>query len=257
MRDLHIQIVNYKTKNYLIECLKTVFADLEDSSITYSVAVLENGSGEDISDIPTLFPGHEVHIFVSKENLGFGAGHNLLAKNTQADFLFILNPDTKIIEPSTIQRLVGRIRESDVQVIGPRLVTGQGNTQRWDHGELEGLKAWIALQSGNSSWKERKAPTPAAWVSGAAFLIEKEIFDKISGFDENFFLYKEEEELCWRIRENGGRILYDPTISMLHYGGVVAKKSDHMQKSVDYFLSKHFKNRLSYPLLRLLNKILH
>jgi GT2 family glycosyltransferase len=105
---------------------------------------------------------------------------------------------------------------------------------------LQGWKAWLTLNSGNSYWRERKEMVAAAWVSGAAFLIEKKWFDDLGGFDENFFLYKEEEERCWRLRDLGGKVVCDPTVSVFRHVGVVAKKAEHMRKSTDYFLHKHF-----------------
>lgn len=257
MEDIQIQIVNYKTKHYLIECLRSVIKDLEGSEIRYSISILDNSSGDDLSDISKIFPGFPITIQASNRNLGFGGGHNFLSRRGDSSYLLFLNPDTKIIEQNTFARLLKRAKESNEQVIGPRLVTDRGNTQRWDHGELRGLRAWIALSSGNSYWKKQNKPIKVAWVSGAVFLVTRKWFVNLGGFDESFFLYKEEEDLCWRIREKGGVIIYDPNITVLHHGGVVAQKSDNMQKSVDYFLIKHFKHKFGYHLYKLMNKIIH
>jgi len=231
--------------------------DLKGSSLRYSVAILENGSGDDLSEFDNRVSLERMEIHTLQKNLGFGGGHNYLAKQGDARYLFFLNPDTKIVKPQTVQSLMQRVVESRAQIIGPRLVTERGTTQKWDHGELYGWKAWLTLNSGNSYWCERKEIVPAAWVSGAALLIEKKWFDDLGGFDENFFLYKEEEELCWRLRAMGGKVVYDPTISLFHHVGVVAKKSEHLRKSTDYFLQKHFRNRLGYSFFRLINKVLH
>jgi N-acetylglucosaminyl-diphospho-decaprenol L-rhamnosyltransferase len=240
MDDLRIQIVNYKTKKYLLECLESVFRDLENSSITYNVAILDNASGDDLSDINSLFPKKNIEIIMSQKNLGFGEGHNVLAQNKEACYLLLLNPDIKIIEPKSIDRLIKNIQIMFADVLGPRLITQENKTQHWDHGELEGPIAKIASAIGRSYWKERGKPLAVAWVSGAVFLIKKDRFDTIGGFDKNFFLYKEEEDVCLRIRHNGGIVFYDPTISVFHYGSVVAKKSEHMENSRAYFMKKHF-----------------
>lgn len=258
MNTLRIQIVNYKTKGYLLECLASLSNDLMSFQEGYSVAILDNASGDDLSDIPAKFPKlTNIEIVQADKNLGFGGGHNLLARRGEAEYLLLLNPDTKITEPNTIERLLAHARTARADVIGPRLITPQGTTQWWDHGELHGLRAWVALNSGNSYWREQTVPVGVVWISGAVFLIRKSLFDELGGFDERFFLYKEEEELCWRLREKGGKVLYDPTITVFHHGGVVAKKSEHMQKSVSYFLQKHFSRRWSYPFLKLLNKLMH
>lgn len=258
MDKIRIQIVNYKTKSYLLDCLTSIAADMENFDGEYSMAILDNASGDNLSDIRALSPQFKkFEIYQGENNVGFGGGHNFLSQKSDAKYILLLNPDTKIIEPRTIERLIEQAIEFEAQVIGPRLITSKDITQQWDHGELHGFRAWIGLNSGNSFWREQKKVTEVAWVSGAAFLIEKKWFDDLKGFDERFFLYKEEEELCWRLRKKGGKVVYDPTITIFHYGGVVAKKSEHMQKSVDYFLDKHFRYRFGYRFFKLLNKIIH
>ncbi len=252
MDDVRIQIVNYKTKKYLIECLTTLVEDLRGTKLAYTIAILDNASGDDLTDIPRMFPNAHIEISKSEKNGGFGYGHNILARSGEARYLLILNPDTKITEPHTLERLVSSAEHLKAQVVGPRLVNGEGKVQHWDYGGLHGWKAQIALRSGGSYWKESDRLIEAAWVSGAAFLIEKEWFDRLGGFDENFFLYKEEEELCWRLRAEGGHVFYNPGITILHYGGVVAKKADHIQHSTKYFLRKHFKKRPGYYVTTLL-----
>jgi GT2 family glycosyltransferase len=257
MDEIRIQIVNYNTKQYLLECLESLAKDLKDFSEKYSVAVLDNNSDDDLSDIPSLFPQFtKLEIYRSEKNSGFGSGQNFLAKQGNAKYLLLLNPDTQFIESQTVERLLQNAKEFSVAVLGPRLLTGKGETQKWDHGELRGFGAWVSLQTGNSYWKQRDTLAEAAWVSGAAFLVEKRWFDE-AYFDEQIFLYKEEEELCWRIRNAGGKILYDPSIKLFHHCGVVAKKSDHIRKSTDYFLDKHFRERFGYRLFKLLNKLMH
>ena len=256
MDKLRIQIVNYKTKKYLFDCLESLSQDLEFFRETYSVAILDNASGDDLSDITATFPKlKNIEIYRSELNLGFGSGHNRLAKRGDSKYLLLLNPDTRIVEPQTVERLIGASEREHTTVVGPRLITGLGKTQSWDHGELHGLRAWIAHNFGASYWRERTDHTEVAWVSGAVFLVRKDRFDELSGFDEHFFLYKEDEDLCLRLRARGGQIIYDPTITIFHHGGVVARKSEHMKKSVDHFLKKHFSRQATYPFLRLLNRV--
>jgi hypothetical protein len=256
MDEVCIQIVNYKTKAYLLRCLESLFEDLKNAEIVFSVAILDNASGDDLSDIPKKFPGKPIAVHYHRSNVGFGAGHNVLARQSSARYLLLLNPDILFIETNTIGRLLDRAKESGSAVVGPKLVTTKKRVaQHYDHGELYGLRARIAQHTGHAFWKEQKNITQAAWVAGAVFLIEKEWFVRLGGFDENFFLYGEELELCFRLRALGGAVTYDPTIIVFHYAGVVAKKSDHLRKSNDYFLRKHFYGKWSYPLLYWMNTI--
>ena len=258
MDDIRIQIVNYKTKKYLVACVSSVLNDLRASPIAFKIAVLDNASGDDLSDLENTFPGAPITVTESPKNIGFGAGHNLLAKEAGANarYLLILNPDVEIREENTLARLIGAANNLSADAVGPRLMTTAGKTQHWDHGELRGFLAQLSLNAGGSYWRERHRLIEAAWVSGAFFLMRKNLFDEIGGFDEKFFLYKEEEDLCLRIRTRGGHIWYDPAVTALHYGSVVAKKSEHMRKSANYFLEKHFRKRFFYHPLRILNKFI-
>lgn len=243
--DLFIQIINFNTKLYLINCLKSIFWDLSDSKLSFEINILDNNSDDDLSDLKNFFSDSEkesLKIYRSYKNLGFGGGHNYLAKNTQAKYLLLLNPDIVIEEKGSIERLYNRIiGEPSVKVIGPNLYDKNGKNQAWDHGENRGLAVKVLNEFGLGFWKSRKKEADCAWVSGAVFLIEKSIFDKVDGFDENFFLYKEEEDLCLRIKtiNRKYRVLYFPEVKIMHIGSVVAKKSIYFLASYKYFLKKH------------------
>lgn len=255
MINIAIQIVNYNTKAYLEACLVDLLKDLKSCNLSYGVLVLDNNSSDDLSDLKRVYGDNKlVSFYSSDKNLGFGVGHNLLASKVGSQYLLILNPDIRFVQPKTVERLLGRLISERASVVGPKLVTPQGKAQRWDHGELSGWRAWIALNSGGSWWKDRLGVVKTAWVSGAFFLVEREIFNGVGGFDDRFFLYKEEEDLCLRIRKMGGKIIYDPTVEVLHYGSVVAGKEKYMEAAKDYFLGKHFKHRITYKLLKFLNR---
>lgn len=233
MPDLHIQIVNYKTKSYLIDCIASMREELEQADFSYSFAILDNASGDDLSDIPERFAWlKNTEIIQGDKNLGFGAGHNVLAKRGDAKYLLILNPDIQFIESDTINRLLRTIKETRSQIVGPRLVTKEGFTQTWDHGgwhaTIHWLRSLLGKRIGHVVGKARETP----WISGAFLLVEKELFDHIGGFDEDFFLHQEELDLCDRIRDRGGKIVYDSSVSAMHVGEVVTKKSDWLPESM-------------------------
>lgn len=254
MSDLIIQIVNFKTKKYLPDCLDSIIKDLDNSNLSYKIFVLDNASGDDLEDLKNKY---NITTFYSEKNLGFGAGHNLLAVETRSRYILVLNPDIVLLEKGTIKNLIGLLaRNKKAKVIGPKLVTVDRKVQKWDHGESRGFLAWLADNAGGSFWKEQHRISEVAWVSGAFFMIERRVFEEVGGFDENFFLYMEEEDLCLRLRKLGYKIIYDPAVKVLHYGSVVASKSKFMAVSRDYFLKKHFKNKFRYPFLNFIYKIL-
>jgi N-acetylglucosaminyl-diphospho-decaprenol L-rhamnosyltransferase len=215
-----------------------VLADLQDSPIEAELAVLDNHSGDDLEPLRKEFP--KVSFYSSSKNRGFGGGHNWLAAKTKAPWICLLNPDITLTQRSSLAGLLKSVEAAQAVVAGPLLVTAKGKPQWWDHGELLGWKAVIANNAGHAYWKLRRQPGRVAWVSGAALLVRRDWFERVGGFDERYFLYKEEEDLCLQIRRQGGVVWYDPSIQMRHIGSVVAHKSEFMAQSQAYYFVKNF-----------------
>lgn len=252
--EIAVQVVNYNTKARLIECLDSVLGDLEGAG-GFELRVLDNASRDDLGDLADRLPGAPLAVERAERNLGFGAGQNRLARRGSARRLLILNPDTRLIEPRTIARLIERLEASGAQAAGPMLVKADGRAEQFDHGELRGWRAAIANGAGHSHWETRAEPTDAAWVSGACMLIEADAFERLGGFDERFFLYKEEEDLLLRLRRDGGRVVYDPTVRVLHHGSVVADPDTQRPESVRLFAEKHFDRPLRRRTLAALHRL--
>lgn len=147
--DLSIQTINYNTKKYLIDCLNGLLKDLKDSAIQYEVLVLDNDSADNLSDLETDYP--EIKFFKSEKNGGFSWGHNFLSSRGSGEYILILNPDIKFIEQSTVARLLAKLKEEESRgacAIGPKLLNSQKLPQKYDHGELQGIRAWIAKRGG-------------------------------------------------------------------------------------------------------------
>jgi GT2 family glycosyltransferase len=255
-----VQVVNYRTRSYLEKCLHTVVADLAgaapvsdpavrspgadraDGALGYEINLLDNASGEDLSDLAHEIPG--CRAYTAPRNLGFGAGHNLLATKTTAPYLLILNPDVELTSADTAKRLLAALRTGDrVKVVGPKLITESGDPQRWDHGRLHGIRAQISLRAGHSYWRPTDVRKEVAWVSGAAMMVQHAAFAAIGGFDENLFLYKEDEDLCLRLRRAGGEVIYEPSVVVRHHGSVSANRPEELAQASRYFVAKHFPNR--------------
>jgi N-acetylglucosaminyl-diphospho-decaprenol L-rhamnosyltransferase len=237
--ELAVQVVNYRTRRYLERCLETVVSDLEGSTLRYEINLLDNASGEELEDLAREVA--HCHAVTAPANLGFGGGHNLLADETDAQYLLVLNPDVLLIEPRSIERLLALVtRDGRVKAVGPKLVLADGSAQPYDHGRLHGLRAQIALKGGHSYWRETGVRQEVAWVSGAAMVIERAAFTEIGGFDEKLFLYKEDEDLCLRLREAGGAVVYEPAVSLRHDGGVVADRHRELTGATSYFFAKHY-----------------
>lgn len=238
-RELAVQIVNYRTRRYLERCLETVVSDLQSTALSYEINLLDNASGEDLSDLPQAVAN--CRAFTAPANLGFGGGHNLLAGKTDARYLLILNPDVELGEPHCVERLLALVAgDGRVTAAGPKLVLPDGSAQPYDHGRLYGLRAQIALKGGHSYWRQTDVRQNVAWVSGAAMVLERATFTEVGGFDENLFLYKEDEDLCLRLRQAGGAVVYEPGVVVRHHGGVVADRHQELTGATSYFFAKHY-----------------
>ncbi len=240
-----VQVVNYRTRRYLERCIASVVSDLEGSGLGYEINLLDNASGEDLEDLAGRYTGGRA--FTAQANLGFGGGHNLLAGHTEAPYLLILNPDVEIVAPRTVARLMDVLLGGGgrVAAVGPKLVMADGRPQPYDHGRLHGARAAIALRGGHSYWRATGVCQEVAWVSGAAMLVERAAFAAIGGFDERLFLYKEDEDLCLRLRAAGGVVVYEPGVVIRHVGAVVADRAHELADASSYYFAKHFEGSRS------------
>lgn len=237
--ELTVQVVNYRTADYLRTCLGSVLAALGELPIATAVRVLDNGSGDDLREIEDELRG-SVAFSSSAENLGFGGGHNRLAAESSSPVLCFVNPDVEATQADVFGRLLDALSDPSVAVAGPLLREVDGTPQRWDHGELRGLRARVANGAGYAHWAPRSAAADVAWVSGAFLMVRRSAFAEAGGFDEGFFLYKEEEDLCRRIRGAGGRVRYRPDAEARHVGGVVAGRDPELLAASDArFREKH------------------
>jgi N-acetylglucosaminyl-diphospho-decaprenol L-rhamnosyltransferase len=212
--------------------------------MAFEINLLDNASGEDLDDLAARVPN--CRAFTVATNLGFGGGHNFLARETDAQYLLILNPDVEFLFPDTVRRLLLPIAGVDrVKAAGPKLLTAEGRAQPYDHGRLHGLRADIALRGGHSYWRQTDTRQEVAWVSGAAMFVERAAFVAIGGFDEKLFLYKEDEDVCLRLREAGWQVIYEPGAAIRHHGSVVTDHRQELAVASGYYFSKHFHDQRS------------
>lgn len=246
--DLAVQIVNYRTKAHLGPCLRAVLDDLSGTTLTHRVLVLDNASGDDLSDLAAAHRDDPVEFATAERNTGFGGGQNALAARHDAAVLLLLNPDA-LVAPGTVAGLYSALAEPGVAAAGPRLTDDAGRAHPWDHGELHGARARLAAAAGHSHPRERDARADVAWVSGACVAIARPWFEAVGGFDPAFFLYKEEEDLCLRMRRLGARIVYEPALRVRHHQSVTGARSEHLAASVRRYRDKHVRTRVGRAVL--------
>ena len=235
-------IVNYRSAGALRACLESLEVDNSNVAIEYIVVNNDPSESEALSELGKRFP---IRIITTSENIGFGAASNLGAEATRADILGFLNPDTRLIDGSLDDIIsVFRARE-EIGVVGATLVDAEGYPEHWSAGRTATLGSILGNHIGlsNGRMKRSDTPTPTGFVSGAAFFIRKSLFENLGGFDERFFLYFEDMDLCLRARNRGLEVIRLPKPVFVHDGGASQLSRDeqkrHYYASQDIYFEKH------------------
>ncbi len=247
--DFSIIIINYNTKELLRNCLNSIFINLKGE---FEVIVVDNNSSdESVSMIKKEFK-NKVLLIENKKNKGFGSANNQAVHLAVGKFLFFLNSDT-IINNNILKNIYSKMKNNNIGILAPCLLLKNGEKQKYAYGKFPNLF--------NSVLEKIKKDTNhhnIDWVSGAAFIIRKDVFNKIEGFDENYFMYFEDIDLCKKVKNLNYKIIVNNETSLIHLGGKsISKGVDRKKlyyKSQDYFYNKHY-GILSFQLLRLLRKI--
>lgn len=252
---LSISIVNFQSESFIEKCLASVFKYLEN--LDFEVIVVNNDASENLEEVKRNFP--EVKIVNHKKNVGFGAGHNLGAKEAKGEIILFLNPDAELT--NNVVPII-KLLESNksVGIAGPCLLADNGEIQAWSAGKETSLWGLIRNNLGMSPskkfWKSAKRKE-VHWVSGSALFIGRSLFEELSGFDESFFMFFEDEDLCKRAREKGSKVAHVPEVRIRHACGRSTKdkklQKEWYYKSQEYYFQKHL-GRWQALALRILRK---
>jgi len=210
MKDLSVIIVNYNTKDFLAECLNSVAAQ---SGIEFETFVVDNASRDNVGDmIRKDFP--EVKFIQNEHNMGFGKANNQALRLCDSRYVYFLNPDTRV-RPDAF-RIMTEFMDSDAEtgLAGTRIINPDGSSQPSVEKRYPGQRHSKEEQS---AFRQMKGDI--AWVSGASMVARQEAVASVKGFDEDFFLYAEETDLCLRIRKAGWAIGYIPEAVIVHWDG--------------------------------------
>ena len=252
-----IIIVHYKANDAFFDCLRSLKENNPKSS--FEIIVVDNDEKAAIDkEIKKKFS--RVVYIKSRRNGGFGAGNNLGAKHAKGEYLFFLNPDT-IIFKDTIDTLVDFLEKNkEAAVVAPLLLDPRKKPYALQGTAiLTPLRAIfslsfinkliphnpIARRYWNIGWDKTKLKEVDV-VPGTALMVRKNVYDECNGFDENFFLYFEEYDLCKRIREKGYKIFITPNSKIIHLwgkGGTNEAKgniSNISKQSRFYYFKKHY-----------------
>jgi N-acetylglucosaminyl-diphospho-decaprenol L-rhamnosyltransferase len=225
--------VNYESGALLVDCVRSVLAD--DSAGPVELVVVDNASTDDsVATMQQAFPA--ARVVRAPGNVGYARAANLGAASTRAPMVAVLNADLTVV-PGTAKALVARLEEEPrLGAVGPRVLDRQGGDYpsarthpsvlvAAGHG-LFGL--WWRRNPFSVRYRQLDAdpaqPRLVDWVSGSAIWLRRDALDEIGGWDERFFMYLEDVDICWRLGRAGWEIAYEAAGVVVHIQGAVTSR---------------------------------
>jgi GT2 family glycosyltransferase len=222
--DVSIIIVNYNTHALLQQCLTSVFD--ETNGVDFEVIVVDNASDDGLPPVPKeAFP--RVRFIESKENIGFGRANNLGAQQATGRYLFLLNPDTILLNNAV--KILADFMDAhpDAGICGGNLYDANrqpaASYKMWLpslRGELcVALKMEDRIYGKSAEFNHTCHPKKVGYITGADLMISADLFRRLNGFDPDFFMYYEETELTFRVKKRGYAVYSVPQAGLIHLEG--------------------------------------
>jgi N-acetylglucosaminyl-diphospho-decaprenol L-rhamnosyltransferase len=255
-------VVNFNAGSLLVDCVASLRREGVDQ-----VIVVDNGS-TDLSLVGLRAADRDAVILEIGQNLGYGPAVNRAALRADADYLLVLNPDAEM-KPGSLSPLVAALEEDpELGLVGPALVNADGTqypTGRRFPSRMDAVgHAFLSLVAPRNRFTaryklldwDRAAKRRVDWISGACFLVRRKAWEDLQGFDDGFFMYMEDLDLCWRAWRAGWAVELEPASEVLHLQGVSTDQRPYRMivahhRSVLRFASKTLQGpkRLGLPVV--------
>lgn len=250
-------IVNYKVGELVHQAIQSIQKQV---NIPYEIIVFDNASND--GSVESLQGVYEhTKVIACSENLGFGAGNNRAFEYAKGDYIFLLNPDTIVIDDSVDEMVRYLQNHPQVGLVSPKLLYADHTLQRsvrkfyrfwgslFDNRFMNPvIAAFPALTSLAPGLVDHHKLQEVEWAKGAALLIRRTVIEEVGLFDEDFWVYGEEMDLCFRIGLAGWKKVYMPTCSIIHLEGKSTRQASAKMFLMNYkgmylFLNKHYPKR--------------
>lgn len=257
--DLSILIVNFNTCQLTVDCLRSVFAS--ETGYTYEVIVIDNNSKDaSVQTLREQFP--QVKLIENTENTGFAKANNQGMAVSQGRYVLLLNSDT-VIQTDTIQTMVAFMDEHpSVGASGCKIILPDGSLDKACKRGFPTPSASFYYAFGLSKlfpnnprfnqyqlgYLDPDQEYPVDCLVGAFMLVRKETLEQVGGLDETFFMYGEDIDWCYRIKEAGWGIHYVPRTTIVHYKGGSARRRPfkiiyEFHRAMILFHRKHYRKK--------------
>lgn len=268
--DVSIILVSFNTKELTKQTISSV--KKETQNLEYEIIVVDNASKDGSPEmIEECFP--DVTLIKNPDNNGFGAANNLGIQAAQGKNILFLNPDTILCNNAItiLHNFLEDPKNADIAICGPNLYN-EDMTHQHSYGNFPTIKRLLFTLTGLNVFlpplykkifnpyglNESNELKEVDYVTGAALMIRKSVIDNLGAFDEDFFMYFEEAELCHRIKKNGYKTFINPDANIIHLESKSIKFPIHKFKmfresELTYFEKLHGKS--IRPIIKLLNII--
>ncbi|MEE4359571.1 MAG: glycosyltransferase family 2 protein [Desulfococcaceae bacterium] len=246
--NLSIIIVNYNTKNLLQKCLRSVLENT--TGISFEIIVVDNNSSDGSPDMVRRDFPHTL-LICNNKNVGFSKANNMAFRQAAGEYLLFLNSDT-LIGKSAVQKMLDYMKiHNKTGIIGPKILDPQyrptpSYMRFLDVSKLflgsKLLKNFIDIEKNRIHYPvyDFNSTQSVEWISGACMLVRRNIFEKAGLFDENYFLYFEDMDLCLQIKKLGYEIVYLPSAEIIHFFGASSSKKKNSIKKIFHHSQRHY-----------------
>lgn len=250
--DIAVVVVSHKSAAWLGPCLNSLRRHAGDA--TLETLVVENGGTDESREVVAREDTRARWMAIP--NLGYANALNVGVASTEAPYVLLLNPDTEIVE-GALDGLVAELdSHPDVALFGVRQVGPDGELQ-YTIRRFPSVIRWLGESLGSESWPFRSSvfgerelsraiyeqPSRCDWTAGSFMLARRSALDAVGGFDEEYFLYCEEPDLCLRLRRIGWSVQHRPELTVVHHGGNEASGPRHAAQlayAKRLYMLKHF-----------------
>lgn len=254
--NISIVIVNYNVKDFLKNCLESIYNS--NTNLQFEVIVVDNNSHDDSFDeLSQLYS--DVNFILLKENLGFSKANNIGFNKAKGEYILVLNPDT-ILSNDTLQKVYNFMQDnSEVGATGCKVLNHDNTFQLpcrrsfptpWNSFcKLFGLQSLFPnvklFSEYNLTYKSVDESYEVDALIGAFIFVRKDVIDKINGFDEEYFMYGEDLDFCFKVKKAGYKVFYFHDTSIIHFKGESTKRSNinevkHFYDAMQIFVKKHY-----------------
>jgi GT2 family glycosyltransferase len=233
--DLSIIIVNYNGKKYVEDCVESI--QKTTIGLNYEIIILDNDSkDESCTFIKKYFP--HVQLIESKINYGFGKGNNEAFKRANGTFILLLNNDTILL--NQLLPVINHLREDDsIGAIGIEMLNGNQEILP-AFGNFPSLANMFLMKKIQNNKAKKQEQFDVDWLTGSFVLMPRKVYEVVNGFDEDYFLYVEDVDLCRRIANANYRRVFFPQYKYIHFVGFNASRNPLLVKGYEIYITKHF-----------------